>query len=61
MTGPFECCPNCGHHDLDPRKILIGLPYRYPQSMEYQEILTLKCQNCGWLGESHQIDGQLQT
>jgi hypothetical protein len=60
MPGLFESCPNCGYHDLDPRKILIGLPYRHPQAMEYQEILTLKCQNCGWLGEKPQFDNQLQ-
>lgn len=53
MSGPYTCCPNCGHEDLAPRKILIGLPHRVPggSDAEYQEIMTLKCQDCGWLGE----------
>lgn len=60
MSGLFESCPNCGCHDLDPRKILIGLPFKHPKTMEYQEILTLKCQNCGWLGEMPRVDSQLR-
>jgi hypothetical protein len=55
MFDPYERCPNCGYNDLDPRKILIGLPQRHPAELKYQEIVTLKCQNCGWLGEQPEL------
>lgn len=61
MTGSHACCPACGHHDLDPRKILIGLPYQgqvMPSTaLEYREIITLRCQACGWIGEQSRREG----
>lgn len=55
MPEPYERCPHCGHHELDPRKILIGLSAKNIQPLGYKEIFTLKCQNCGWLGEHNLI------
>lgn len=51
MSGVYSCCPVCGHHDLDPRKILIGFPHSPLREITYQEIITLRCQACGWIGE----------
>lgn len=52
MALYYEDCPHCGFWDLAPRKILVGKPDRVSASVShYCEIFTLKCQNCGWLGE----------
>lgn len=52
MAGHPAGCPTCGHADLAPRQILVGQEaYQRTQNREYKEILTLKCQSCGWLGE----------
>jgi len=51
MVGFYVDCPNCGHSDLDPRTILIGMQGKMPEIRHYQEIITLKCSQCGWLGE----------
>jgi hypothetical protein len=51
MTGLLMCCPHCGHTDLDPRRITIGVKDEHTDKITYQEIITLKCQHCGWLGE----------
>ena len=46
-------CPNCGHFDLDPRGILVGIMGATSGgNPAYREIVTLKCQWCGWLGEA---------
>lgn len=51
MVVQYDDCPICGHSDLAPRRILVGQgPMAIPMR-EYREILTLKCQSCGWLGE----------
>ena len=55
MCGADCACPNCGALDLDPRAIVVGVQgLRNPQEY-YHEILTLKCQCCGWLGESENL------
>ncbi|WP_303672690.1 hypothetical protein [Vampirovibrio chlorellavorus] len=52
MVVRYDDCPHCGFWDLAPRQILVGRPAQGTTSArEYWEILTLKCQNCGWLGE----------
>jgi hypothetical protein len=51
MTRLNHCCPICGHSDLDPRGILVGVMGPLSGSLGYREIVTLKCQGCGWLGE----------
>jgi predicted nucleic-acid-binding Zn-ribbon protein len=51
MSGLFVCCPDCGHADLDPRRILVGTNQERIDDIHYEEIITLKCQGCGWLGE----------
>jgi hypothetical protein len=56
MTGQSLACPQCGHWDLDPRRILVGALGRSVAGsslakLQAQEIITLKCQSCGWLGE----------
>ncbi len=52
MSGVARHCPSCGHVDLDPRRILIGRIGPVSGNLNYQEIITLKCQACGWLGEA---------
>lgn len=51
MASSYAGCPVCGHADLAPRHILVGQHITTKPLREYREILTLKCQNCGWLGE----------
>jgi predicted RNA-binding Zn-ribbon protein involved in translation (DUF1610 family) len=52
MVVSYDDCPDCGFWDLAPRQILVGRASKGASSpREYREILTLKCQNCGWLGE----------
>lgn len=51
MTGRDNPCPECGHADLDPRIILVGVIGPISQEIDYREVITLKCQGCGWLGE----------
>lgn len=52
MAGHHAGCPACGHADLAPRQILVGQgAHQGTKNREYREILTLKCQSCGWLGE----------
>lgn len=50
MSNLYTACPLCGHADLDPRPILIGTTAQ-EQRTDYREIMTLKCQQCGWHGE----------
>lgn len=52
MASQSFGCPTCGHADLAPRLILVGQTVRQPAPhREYREIITLKCQKCGWIGE----------
>ncbi len=53
MAGHYDGCPECGHADLAPRQIFIGQDVETETtSRDYREIFTLKCQGCGWLGET---------
>lgn len=58
MKAPYTICPHCGHSDLDPRIILVGLLGQQTGALHYQEVTTLKCQSCGWLGEQDDIRRQ---
>ncbi len=51
MVVQYDDCPDCGHFDLAPRQILVGYGFMAAPVPQYREILTLKCQQCGWLGE----------
>jgi hypothetical protein len=56
MVVHYDECPVCGHFDLAPRQILVGQGGRMATPAgQYREILTLKCQNCGWLGEQFSL------
>lgn len=54
MVVHYDDCPVCGHFDLAPRQILVGHGTVANPIGQYREILTLKCQSCGWLGEQFQ-------